>query len=152
MSLSESFFRWAGRLYFEKPAHKQTLAEHLAALRRSGADLHDRLSAFQGERNPEQLRHVIGIERWGQSRLRVLIGKPFVPGGHRPYLPREDLSWDELVRDFAATRAETAEIVERIAAENPNGVVAHNQFGELSARGWLRYLTGHAERELRKFR
>src|SRR5688572_27295529 len=109
MTLSESFFWWAGGLFFEKPARKQTLAEHLVELRRSGADLEARLSAFQGDRKTEQLRHVIGIERWGQSRLRVLIGQPFVPGGHRPYLPRDGLSWDELVREFAATRAETVE-------------------------------------------
>jgi hypothetical protein len=149
MGLKESISLLAGRLYFEKPARKLSLAEHAAAVRRSGDDLRARLAAARGsEGEAARLRHVIGIERWGLKRLRVLLGEPFVAGGHRPYLPPEGTPWEQLVRDFSAVRAETVKVAERLAAGGPTRSVNHDQFGELSAHGWLRYLDGHARREL----
>lgn len=151
MGLKEKIFALAGRLYFDKPAQKRTLAEHAESLRQAGEDLTARLTVSRGgDALARQLRHVIGIERWGQQRLRVLLGEPFVAGGHRPHLPPESTPWDALVEEFARTRAETVAIAERLAAESPARGVAHDQFGALSARGWLRYLDGHAARELRK--
>jgi hypothetical protein len=153
MSLKQSVSMLAGRLMFEKPAQKLSLAEHASGLRRSGDELVARLAAARGgPRQEAKLRHVIGIERWGQARLRVLLGEPFVAGGHRPYLPAEGASWEQLVSDFTAMRAETVAIAERLAAAKPARAVNHNQFGELSAAGWLRYLHGHAVRELRSVR
>ena len=141
----------AGKLYFDKPALKRTLAEHASALSSSGEELVARLSASSGGAPwTARLRHVIGIERWGQARLRVFLGEPFVAGGHRPYLPPEDSSWEQLVREFSALRAETVAVAERIAAAEPTRAVNHNQFGELTAHGWMRYLDGHAARELRR--
>ena len=140
----------AGKLFFDNPARKQTLAEHASALRRSTDELVARLSASTGGAPwPARLRHVIGIERWAQGRLRVFLGEPFNTGGHHPFLPPEDSSWEQLVRDFTAMRAETVALAERIATAEPTRAVNHNQFGELSAHGWMRYIDGHAARELR---
>lgn len=151
MGVKEAIFMFAGKLYFDKPALKRTLAEHATAVRRSGEELSARLSASRGDAAwKARLRHVIGIERWGQARLRVFLGEPFVAGGHRPYLPPDDASWEQLVRDFAAMRAETVAIAERLAAAAPTRAVNHNQLGDLTAHGWLRYLDGHARRELRR--
>jgi hypothetical protein len=149
MGVKEAIFMFAGKLYFDKPALKQPLSDHAAALRGSGDELVARLSASRGGATQEKrLRHVIGIERWGQARLRVFLGEPFVAGGHRPYLPPNEMSWEQLVREFAAMRAETVALAERLVAAEPKRAVNHNQFGELTAHGWLRYLHGHAVREL----
>jgi hypothetical protein len=153
MGLKRAIFTSAGKLFFDGPALKQTLGEHAGTLRRSGDELVARLSASSGDSaQAAKLRHVIGIERWGQARLRVLLGEPFIAGGHRPYLPSADTGWDQLVRDFAAMRAETVAIAERLAAAPSTRTVSHDQFGELTAHGWLRYLDGHAARELRGVR
>jgi hypothetical protein len=150
MGLKEAVSHFAGRVYFDKPALKLSLAEHADALRRSGEEIRAGLARAAGdERQRAKLRHVIGIERWGQSRLRVFVGDAFVSAGHRPHLPPESASWEELVREFGEMRAQTIALAERLAAENATGTVTHNQFGELSAQGWLRYLNGHSLRELR---
>ena len=150
MGLKEAVSHFAGRVYFDKPARKLSLAEHADALRRSGEEIRARLARAAGdERQRSRLRHVIGIERWGQARLRVFLGDAFASAGHRPHLPPESTSWEELVREFGEMRAQTIALAERLAAENPTSTVPHNQFGELSAHGWLRYVNGHGLRELR---
>lgn len=150
MPIKEALFEFAGRLFFERPSHKLSLAEHIDRLRRSGDSLAARLSAAApDDARRKRLRHVIGIEWWGQRRLQVLLGEPFVLDGHASYLPAEATSWEELVRLFRDTRAETISIAEQLASTDPDRVVKHNQFGDLSARGWLRYLDGHAKQELR---
>jgi hypothetical protein len=153
MSLKESISHFAGRVYFDKPALKLSLAEHAEALRRSGEDIRVRLARAEGTgKQRAMLRHVIGIERWGLARLRVLLGDPFASAGHRVHLPPESATWSELVSQFGEVRGETVAVAERLAAEKVTGSVNHNQFGELSAHGWLRYLNGHAIRELRKLK
>ena len=150
MGLKDRLSHFAGRVYFDKPALRQSLAEHAAALRESGEEINAGLAGAAGnEKQRARLRHVIGIERWGQSRLRVFLGDAFISAGHRPHLPPDSASWDELVREFGEMRAETVALAERLAAEQPTTTVSHNQFGELSAHGWLRYVNGHALRELR---
>ena len=150
MGLKEAVSHFAGRVFFDQPARKLSLGEHADALRRSGKDIEARLAGAAGDdRQRAALRHVIGIERWGQSRLRVFLGDAFASAGHRPHLPPESASWQELVREFGEMRAQTVALAERLAAENPTSTVPHNQFGELSAHGWLRYLNGHGARELR---
>ena len=151
MGLKERLSHFAGRVYFDKPARKLSLAEHAAGLRHSGDDMRARLARAEGtERQRSALRHVIGIEKWGQARLRVFLGDAFVSAGHRPHLPPDSTTWDELVREFGEMRAETVALAERLAAQEPADTVAHNQFGELSAHGWMRYIDGHAARELRR--
>ena len=40
-------------------------------------------------------------------------------------------------------------MIDALAEPNPEGLatVAHNEFGGFSARGWLKYLNGHAKSE-----
>lgn len=100
------------------------------------------------ERNYRVLSHIIGIERWGQSRLTVLEGDPFVGGEYDPYRPPVGLSWNELQDQFKDTRAETLRIVKRIGdrPESPDYMTAlHNDFGELNLTAWAFYLRIHAE-------
>lgn len=150
MGLKEGLFRFAAQLMFERPARKLTVAEMAAQLQRSGEKYAAKLPTLQQtEQAREKLRHVIGIERWGQKRLRAFLGEPFETDGHHPYKPAAADTWDQLVRAFADTRAETVRIAGRLASVDPAKRVAHNQFGGMTVRGWLRYLNGHAHIELK---
>jgi hypothetical protein len=153
MALKDAVSHLAARLFFERPARKLTIAEHKAELKRSGDAIQARLATVQSQ-HPyrERLQHVIGIERWGQRRLRVLLGEPFIQDTHQLYKPPANESWEKLVQGFARTRAETIALAGQLAERDSQGVVSHNQFGGLSARAWLRYLNGHATRELRKLK
>jgi hypothetical protein len=97
---------------------------------------------------------VIGIERWGQQRLRVALGDaPFTPDAYGGYRPDVARGVEALVDELLATRAETVAIGRRLAAEGKaEMVVAHNSIGPLSALGWLRYLRLHADLESRRVR
>ncbi len=100
------------------------------------------------------LRHITGIERWGQSRLRAFLGAPLVRDEYDDYRPGKELDLDGQRSAFRETRDETIELVRQIAKANvPDSVtVAHNDFGPLSVRGWLRYLDAHASLESKKLR
>jgi hypothetical protein len=153
MGLRNTFFRVAGQLAFERPARKRSLAEHGRDLSQSGAQLLERLVGVSPRPEDRQrMRHIIGIERWGQRRLQVFLGEPFVRDGHHPYKPDETLDWPALLEAFKDTRRHTIALIDDLAKPGAHAVdtVAHNDFGALSTRGWLRYLKGHAEQEARR--
>lgn len=151
MGLKERLSHFVGRQMFERPAQKLTLEQHTERLVNSGAEIAGRIAGVQAtDAQREKLRHVIGIERWSQRRLRVLLGEPPVQDGHHPYKPAADLGWAELVQDFAKTRTETVALAKQLAGADADARAEHNQFGGLSARGWLRYINGHAEFELKR--
>ncbi|MBL8156604.1 MAG: hypothetical protein JNM70_20670 [Anaerolineae bacterium] len=106
------------------------------------------------ERSRRVLSHIIGIERWGQNRLKVFEGNPLAMDEYNDYRPSRETSGQELVTMMRETRAETVRLARRIAGETPTSVkrVPHNQFGPLTARGWLFYLYVHARAESRKMR
>lgn len=153
MGLREYVYHFAGERFFDRPGESQSLAEHAEGLRSSGEAIQARLAPVSaGERHREVLRHVVGIERWGQRRLRVLLGEPFVDDGHQPYKPPSEAPWDALLDEFRATREETVRLAGALAAAGPEGKVRHNDFGEMGAGGWLRYLRRHADMETKRVR
>lgn len=153
MGLKETLGHLVGTVYFNGPARKLTLAQHTDLLRRTGTADSAKLASARGtEYERKQLRHVIGIERWSQRRLKVFLGEPFVLDGHREYKPPADAAWEQMRQDFGRMRAETVALAEQITAREPDTRVEHNQFGPLTARGWLRYIEKHSEYELRKFK
>jgi hypothetical protein len=99
----------------------------------------------------EVLAHWIGIERWGQRRLRVALGEPFLDDGHHPYKPDEADGTQALRQAFAATRSSTIGLVQELreAGVDPSTTVRHNDLGDLSIAGWLAYLLQHPEQESR---
>ncbi len=152
MGFKESVFHWVGRVMFERPAAKKSVAEHVAALGASGEEVRARIAGKRAKpRNVEALRHIIGIERWGQQRLRVFLGEPLVMDGHHAYKPT-GTDWDALQAELASTRAETIALAGRLATTDLPRTVPHNQFGPLTARGWLQYIRGHARTESRLMR
>jgi hypothetical protein len=104
--------------------------------------------------NCRQAGHVIGIERWGQRRLRTLLGEPPVSDEYDVYRPGENMSMAALRDDFASTRAGTLTLIDSLRQANvPAAATApHNDLGDLSARGWLFYLDSHATREASRVR
>lgn len=100
-------------------------------------------------KNRQQLRHIIGIERWGQSRLRTFLGGPVLSDEYDGYQPAETLDLAALSREFSATRAATVALAQELQQRGvaAKGRVEHNSMGPLSVAAWLRYLTMHASLE-----
>jgi len=95
--------------------------------------------------------HWVGIERWGQRRLRVALGEPFIDDGHHPHKPDEADGVAALRRAFAATRADTLDLVRELreAGVDASTTIRHNDLGDLTVAGWLAYLLQHPEQEAR---
>lgn len=136
--------------FVEGPARRagpERLAERLEA---SLTPLVARYAAAADEaKAAKTLRHVIGIERWGQRRLSVALGDvAYERDEHHGYKPPDGLPLDALVDELRGTRAETVRLARRVAAEGRAGVaVEHNGLGPLTAGGWLRYLRQHGDLE-----
>ena len=155
MGLKEKVTAFVVGLLLEKPTRHQSYAELAQKLEEAGQSIQTRLSGKDyTEFNHRVLSHIIGIERWGQSRLRVLQGHPLLQDEYNSYRPARDLPWEELVGQFSATRAETVALARALsdAKIDPDRTVLHNQFGPISARAWLRYLQTHASREIMQVR
>lgn len=145
----------AAALFVERPGAKRSLAEWSDQLEADGRTIDNRVAAAKDATKAQTvLRHITGIERWGQQRLRVFLGQPLVVDEYDGYRPATNLSTEEQRAEFRKTRAETVEIVRKIAASKPDltSKVLHNAFGSLTARGWLRYLDMHANLESKKIR
>ena len=97
----------------------------------------------------DAIAHWVGIERWGQRRLSVTLGAPFIGDGHHPYRPDVGLDVQALRASFAETRAETIALVHRLrdAGVDASTTVLHDDLGALSVRGWITYLIQHPEQE-----
>lgn len=155
MGLKEKVTRFVAGLLLERPVGDKSYAELTQRLEEAGQSIQAHLSGKSyTEFNHRVLSHIIGIERWGQSRLSVFLGDPFTQDEYNGYRPARDLPWEELVGQFSATRSETISIGRGLADASvaPDKSVLHNQLGPLSARAWLRYLQTHASREIMQVR
>ena len=146
-------FKFAATLMFENPARNKTFAELRQKLEVSGAEILVRC-AMMGDSagNRKVLAHIVAIERWGANRLLVLLGdKPLELDSSRAYAP-DSANWAALQEVFRQTRAASVNLTARLEASNAVATVPHNQFGEVSGRGWVQYLTSHAHLESRKIK
>ena len=144
--------RFGAWLLLKRPTRNRTLASLADSCERHGqqlaADLADRAD---NEANRTQLSHIIGIERWGQSRLAVALGEPLQRDEYDGYRPDPATPWADLVARFSEIRAETVDLARRIeTAGAANTPIPHNQFGALDPRAWLYYLTYHADQEAKR--
>ena len=146
-------FKFAATLMFENPARNKPWAELRQKLNDSGAEILERCAkAGDSASNRKVLAHIVAIERWGANRLTVLLGdKPLELDSSRAYAP-DSANWAELQNTFKQTRAASVNLTARLEVSNPVTTVSHNQFGEVSARGWVQYLTSHAHLESRKIK
>ena len=140
----------------EKPAGRSSFTDLGQALERGGTFLSQRAErAADTSDNREVLAHIIGIERWGQSRLQVALGqREFVRDEYHGYRPAEGATLRQLQNLLSQTRARTVDLARQLHFSPPDDdfVVEHNGLGPLTAKGWLRYLTQHADLESRKLR
>jgi hypothetical protein len=100
-------------------------------------------------RHIEAAKHVIGIERWAQRRLRIALGEPATMDEYDSYRP-ESLNDIKALRDeFASTRRDTLTILRHLhdAGVSLDKTTPHNELGQLTIRGWVLYLTDHGWRE-----
>jgi len=100
--------------------------------------------------NREALAHCIGIERWGQSRLKVGLGEPFTLDAYHPYRPNLEDGVDALAQAMKETREATIALAHDLEAKGVpvEKKVEHNDLGEMSLGAWLMFLKQHASREL----
>lgn len=141
---------------FERPAARMSYTELGQALERGGTLLAGRAArAADTEANRGALGHIIGIERWGQNRLRVALGqREFERDENHPYKPPADASLGELQDILSQTRAQTVDLARQLHDNPPpeGTTVEHNSLGPLSAKGWLRYLAQHGDLESRRLK
>jgi hypothetical protein len=106
-------------------------------------------AASDSGKNRHQAGHIIGIERWGQRRLRTLLGEPLVMDEYDAYRPGPQASMAELAVLFDETRSETITVLSELqhAAIALTMTAPHNDAGDLSVGGWIVYLSQHATRE-----
>ena len=150
MGLKATIFGFIRNLLIERPAKKQTLGQLTDNLQKDGNKIEQKIAEkADSEHNRNKLIHIIGIERWGQSRLKVALGEPFVLDEYDGYSPPANSSWNELRADFHRTRESTVALGRELAKANisPSTTIRHNDFGEMSTHGWLRYLNFHANQE-----
>ncbi len=145
----------AAAFIFERPARKQTFAELITKLEQSGQAIASQAAvAADTPANRELLRHISGIERWGQRRLRVFLGKTFIQDDYEGYQPAANLNFAQQHEFFQKTRQATMELAKQLASAklSETATVRHNFFGPLSVRAWLRYLESHANRERKQIK
>ena len=141
---------WVIDLILERPVRNIPSAEMAKQLQSSGEQFMTKLAACPDTaQNRTRLSHLIGIERWGQQRLKVALGREtFVQDEYDGYRPAETLGWEELKEGFRETRRETVVLAVDVQAhDKQDQKVAHNMFGEISTRAWLKYLMRHARLE-----
>lgn len=138
-----------GRLFLE---NQVAISIHTQNLEQSGNKLLERFSTSgDTPQSRKTLRHIIAIERWGTSRLRMLLGeKPFASDSSREYYPPEQSAWNTLLDDLKRTRQELIALAPFL--EGKQQKAKHDMFGEISAKAWLKYLNFHANAEASRVR
>lgn len=98
--------------------------------------------------------HIIGIEIWAQKKLATALGDPAGEPEYMPYRPAKDTAWEALAPLMRETRQNTIALAKRLAQSevNPNQKIRHNDWGDLTLKGWLMYIYLHADFEIKKIR
>lgn len=154
-SFVDRVFTFAAQLFFERPGRTLDYTSHINGLRESGDALVTQFrTARDDQHNRAVLRHIIGIEHWSQARLRELLGAAPFREEYDKYKPSAHHSVSELAEIMQQTRQQSCAVVQQLADANIDlqQRVVHNQFGPLSASGWLVYVRSHAVIESKKLR
>ncbi len=147
MKQANILVRWGAHLVFERPVRKLSMGVLITELNQSAKDLTSHLdNCPDTPNNRRKLSHMVGIERWGQRRLRVSLGEPFLTEEYDHYCPSIERTWEELISEWVATRNATIALASNMVKINvsPECKIEHNQYGFLSIKAWLRYLDVHS--------
>ncbi|MBM4413450.1 MAG: DinB family protein [Chloroflexi bacterium] len=152
-SLLTRLFAVAGQFFFERPSKSLDYDAHMNALRDSGELLVAQMrNARDDQSNRAVIGHIIGIEHWAQARLRELLGAAPFREEYDAYKPPAHHTVSELAEIMMQTRQQTCAMVAHLATDRIalSQRVTHNQFGPLSAGGWLVYIRTHGILESKK--
>ena len=155
MSIIDRLFRLGGVILLERPAKKKSIADYITILEESGREISGRIgSASDNEQYRQKMSHVIGIEHWGQSRLKTFLGEALVRDEYNSYRPAREATWPELQDLFLETRQQTISLAKQLEQEaiGADKTALHNAFGDLSVGAWLHYLNMHANAESSRIR
>ena len=153
MALADLLLKPIVGLFFVRPGRKRSLAEWAQKLAQDGETIVQR-AAKQTPQAHATLRHITGIERWGQRRLQVALGGPVLHDEYDAYQPDVNDDWATILDAFRTTRQATVLLAQQLAAAGISDqvLVPHNQFGPLPVRAWLSYLDTHANLESKRIR
>lgn len=152
MSIIANIFK---AIMVERPAKKHGFTGWADAIEKDGDALAQKLTASaDSPDNRKVLSHIIGIERWAQSRAKVTLGAPFVQDEYNNYRPARNATWADMQSQFTTTRADSVILARDLeSASVPfTTTVKHNDFGDLTIRGWLRYIFIHGSFEARRIK
>ncbi len=141
---------WILRRRSERRANKLSYPDLKQVLVQSQTLVEQRFATGRdSSMNLERARHIIGIERWGQSRLRTALGAPLVRDEYDGYRPDDLNTMAALTQAFMSTRDETLTIIDHLQAAGvpPTTKALHNELGEISLGAWVYYLNDHGLRE-----
>lgn len=152
MTLRETLTHVVVIRLIERPAAHVGIAGLVKSLEAHQATIEAHVTAkADSPRHRAVFSHIIGIERWGQNRLKVALGTPYIRDEYNGYRPAKSDTREELLTAFRATRADTIQLANQLQeAGKAEALVPHNAYGDLTALGWLRYLDLHATIEARK--
>ena len=144
-----ALFRLGAYFLLKRPTKGKDFLEVLESCRERGHSLAKSLTEKEdNEQNTRILSHIIGIEKWGHSRLEVALGNPLKADEYLAYRPARSVTYPELCELFATTRATTIALGQKMLEHDAvDHKVPHNQFGDLDGKAWIHYLTIHADRE-----
>ncbi|MCE2849904.1 MAG: DinB family protein [Roseiflexaceae bacterium] len=154
MTIRSSILHVIAGLVFERPVRTLSTEQLRLRLSNSGNMVVAAMRAA-GDTSTHQgvATHIIGIERWGQARLRELLTRTHTSEEYDRYRPAV-ASMTHLAELMASTRAETIAVFDQLCAAGiaTTQVTHHNMFGAMTLAGWLQYLAAHASLESRKLR
>jgi len=149
----DRFIRAVGPWFIETVAARYSFEGLGKTLLKSKEAIRDRMLIIMNiPQYPEVTRHMIGIELWGQRRLKVALGEPLLADGHQMYRPPWDTSSVTLMLQFERARLDTVDLIPLLEAAQYSQKIPHNDLGPLSVKGWLYYLYLHGWLESLKLR
>lgn len=133
----------------ERKVRGKSYQQYQQMLQESSSFIQNQISrADENMKSRHALIHIIGLERWIQSRMMVALGSPFIQDESDRYLPPEDTSWIQLSQTFIDVRNDSIDLIAKIAAKDvdPTSKIDHNAVGPLSVRAWMEYVVDHGNK------
>lgn len=133
---------------FERQSKNQTYHTYRQRFEESSAKIQNLIDNAQDtDKSRWELTHVIGMERWMQSRMKVALGEPFTLDEYDGYRPPLAAPWQDLKQAFVTTRQDSCDLSAEFADKNVDGSqkIMHNQFGDLSLKAWMEYALFHSK-------
>ncbi len=138
------------RIFVEIMSRNLALEDLKQRLERNGEKLSTRLqNAENTPMNLKQAKHIIGIERWGQSRIRTALGGRFIRDEYDSYRPDDLKDMAALGETFRTARQTTIDLIDTLekTGVSRDKKAFHNEMGDITLHAWLYYLDNHANRE-----